>query len=171
MSVMSFRSLIAFGLSLSLLLGLVPAVHALGAGTKAPSIELQDLSGKAFRSSSLAGKVVLVDFWASWCAPCKEELPALEKLYAKYRARGFEVVAINQDEDPENARKFLRRTPLSFTVVHDAKRAAANAYAPPKMPSSYLIDRRGVIRFVHAGFKASDVAKLEQEIQQLLDAK
>jgi thiol-disulfide isomerase/thioredoxin len=145
--------------------------HALGPGSRAPAIQLKDLSGKDFRWGALSGKVVLVDFWASWCGPCKQELPVLEELYKKYRARGFEVIGINQDEDPANASKFLRRSPLSFAVLHDRGRSVAAAYAPQKMPSSYLIDRQGLVRYVHAGFKADDVAGLEREINTLLAAK
>jgi peroxiredoxin len=168
---MSFRQWMVFFLAVCLGSGAALRAHALGAGTKAPNIELKDLSGKAFKLSGLAGKVVLVDFWASWCAPCKQELPVLEGLYKKYRDRGLEIVAVSQDEDPQNASKFLKRAPLSFTVVHDAKRAVASAYAPEKMPSSFLIDRKGLVRYVHGGFKASDAAALEREIVSLLEAK
>ena len=103
--------------------------------------------------------------------PASRSCPLLENLYKKYRSRGFEVVGVNQDEDRANADKFLRRSPLSFLVLHDAGRVAAGAYAPQKMPSSYLIDRKGLVRHVHAGFKASDAAVLEKEISALLDAK
>jgi cytochrome c biogenesis protein CcmG, thiol:disulfide interchange protein DsbE len=158
-------------LAVSLVAAAAFDAQALGAGTKAPNIELSDLSGKPFRLSSFAGKVVLVDFWASWCGPCREELPVLENLYKKYRAKGFEVIGVNQDQDPANASKFLRRTPLSFTVLHDAKRSVAGAYGPDKMPSSYLIDRHGLVRYVHPGFRASDAAGLEREINALLEAR
>lgn len=162
--------LVVIVLGLLLSLGAASA-HALGTGGKAPPITLKNLQGQAYDWGAVSGKVVLVDFWASWCAPCKEELPVLDKLYQKYRARGLEVIGVNQDENVENAAKFLRRSKLSFPVLHDANRSVAAAYAPTKMPSSYLIDRRGLIRFVHAGFKASDADALEREIVQLLDAK
>jgi thiol-disulfide isomerase/thioredoxin len=168
---MILRRLLSTCLTVAVLLALAVSAQALGPGSKAPAVELKDLSGKSFGWGALSGKVVLVDFWASWCAPCKEELPVLEALYKKYRGRGFEIVGINQDEDPANASKFLRRAPLSFPILHDAKRAAAGSYSPSKMPSSYLIDRRGLVRYVHAGFKAGDAADLEREINALLDAK
>lgn len=158
-------------LSIVLIAAFAVTAHALGPGSKAPPIALKDFSGKSFAWGALSGKVVLVDFWASWCAPCKQELPVLEGLYKKYKSRGFEVVGVNQDEDRGNADKFLRRSPLSFLVLHDAGRTVAAAYAPQKMPSSYLIDRKGLVRYVHAGFKASDAAALEKEISALLDAK
>ena len=164
------RFVVSFVLAVSLA-GIALTAQALGPGSKAPAIALKDFAGKDFAWSSLSGKVVLVDFWASWCAPCKQELPVLEALYKKYKGRGFEIIGVNQDEDRGNAEKFLRRSPLSFVVLHDAQRAVAAAYAPQKMPSSYLIDRRGLVRYVHAGFKASDAEQLEKEIRGLLDAK
>lgn len=157
-----------------LLLGLAmfsPAALAIGAGTMAPEIGIKDLAGRGVNIASLKGKVVLVDFWASWCAPCREELPVLESLYKKYRARGFEVVGVNQDESPDNVKKFLNGMPLSFRVVHDRGGAVANRYEPAKMPSSFLIDRKGIVRHVHAGFRAADRATLEKKISALLDAK
>jgi cytochrome c biogenesis protein CcmG, thiol:disulfide interchange protein DsbE len=137
----------------------------------APEIGLKDLAGQGVSMANLKGKVVLVDFWASWCAPCREELPVLNALYKKYRARGFEIVGVNQDQKPENVRSFLSGTPLSFRVVHDGARAVAGRYGPSKMPSSFLIDRRGIVRHVHAGYRASDRKAFETQIETLLNAK
>jgi len=145
--------------------------HAIGAGTVAPEIGLKDLSGRGVSIASLKGKVVLVDFWASWCAPCREELPVLESLYKKYRARGFEIVGVNLDNSTDNVQRFLSATRLSFRVVHDRGRTVADRYAPAKMPSSFLIDHKGVIRHVHAGFRAADRGTLEQQISALLSAR
>lgn len=144
---------------------------AVGAGSLAPEIGLKDLSGRGVNIAGLKGKVVLVDFWASWCAPCREELPVLEALYKKYRAQGFEVVAVNQDQSPDKARGFLSASPVSFRVVHDGGKAVAGRYAPTKMPSSFLIDRKGIVRHVHAGFRASDRSSMERQILALLSAK
>jgi thiol-disulfide isomerase/thioredoxin len=160
-------------LVLGLLLGSVFAESALaiGTGTMAPEIGLKDLSGRGVSLNALKGKVVLVDFWASWCAPCREELPVLEALYKKYRAQGFEVVAVNQDKSADNVRKFLSATPLSFRVVHDQGGSVASRYAPAKMPTSFILDRKGIVRHVHAGFRASERASLEKQIGALLGAK
>jgi cytochrome c biogenesis protein CcmG, thiol:disulfide interchange protein DsbE len=146
-------------------------VAAIGTGSMAPEIGLKDMAGRAVSMRALKGKVVLVDFWASWCAPCREELPVLEALYKKYRGQGFEVVAVNQDQSADNVRKFLNSTPLSFSVVHDRGGSVASRYAPTKMPSSFILDRKGIVRHVHAGFRASERAALDKQIGALVGGK
>jgi cytochrome c biogenesis protein CcmG, thiol:disulfide interchange protein DsbE len=141
---------------------------AVETGSKAPEIGLSDQAGKSVTVADLKGKVVLVDFWASWCVPCREELPELEALHKKYAAQGLVVVGVNADSERANMDKFLRRTKLSFRVVFDESRAVAGRYAPRKMPSSYLIDKKGLVRFVHGGYRAGDEKAIESEIQKLL---
>jgi len=148
-----------------------PIARAVGDGGRAPEIGLADRAGKLVKLADLKGRVVLVDFWASWCAPCRDELPVLEALYRKYREQGLVIVGVGLDQDPEKLAKFLKLSPLSFPVVHDRAGVVAERYAPPKMPSSYLIDKRGVVRKVHAGFKASDKAAFEREVTALLAEK
>ncbi|MCA9577192.1 MAG: TlpA family protein disulfide reductase [Myxococcales bacterium] len=143
---------------------------ALRGGQRAPEIGLTDLAGQRVDLASLRGKVVLVDFWASWCGPCREELPVLERFYQTYRERGLVVVGVNVDQDVANMTRFLQRQPLTFPVVHDAQHAVAERYGPTTMPSSFLIDRAGVVHSVHRGFRASDAAPLEAEIRALLEA-
>jgi peroxiredoxin len=100
--------------------------------------------------------------------PCREELPELEALHKKYAAQGLVVVGVNADSERANMDKFLRRTKLSFRMVFDESRAVAGRYAPRKMPSSYLIDKKGLVRFVHGGYRAGDEKAIESEIQKLL---
>jgi len=156
--------LLAALLSLSLAL---PA-FALDAGQRLPEIGLTDLSGRKVDVASLQGKVVVVDFLASWCAPCKQELPVLEKLYKKYQGQGLVVVGVSVDEELSNLQGLLKQIRVSFPVVHDASKAVAGRYKPPRMPSSYVVDRKGIVRHVHAGFRSEDAAKLEAEIKALL---
>ncbi len=143
-------------------------VFALRAGSRAPEIGLRDIAGRPVRMASLRNKVVLVDFFASWCRPCREEMPVLERLHDEYGRRGLVIVAVNIDTNRANMDRFLRQVPVSFRVVHDPQHQVADRYDPPAMPSSYLIDKRGVVRHVHSGFRASDAAALEREIQALL---
>lgn len=143
--------------------------QALSRGSRAPEIGLRDTEGRPVRLSRLRGKVVLVDFWASWCGPCRQEMPFLERLHDEYADQGLVVVAVNIDNDESNMRRFLRRTPVSFRVVHDGRRRVADRYDPPSMPSSYLIDERGVVRYVHEGFRASDARAIERQVKRLLE--
>lgn len=157
-------------LSLAVLFALLSVDQALAleVGAKLPEIGLTDMSGKEVTAASLAGKVVIVDFWASWCGPCKEELPGLEKLYKKYAARGLVVVGVSVDSKREKASDFAKLHKLSFPIVHDVAHAVAGRYKPEKMPSSFIIDSKGIVRHVHAGFVSGDIAKFEKEILALL---
>lgn len=164
------------GLTLALLgclsfLALAAGAQGLATGQSAPLFELADLSGKPIRMQDLRGKVVLVNFWASWCGPCREELPVYDRLSRKYKERGLVVVGVNIDKSANVARDFLqgRKLDLSFPVVNDADHVVVKSYAPPTMPSSYFVDRGGRIQRVHAGFRASDAAEIEATIQRLLD--
>ncbi|HEY6878982.1 MAG TPA: TlpA disulfide reductase family protein [Polyangiales bacterium] len=164
------RIALALALTLASAFG-APRAHAVGDGAVAPEIALKDRAGHPVKLAELKGKVVLVDFWASWCGPCREELPVLDALYKKYKERGLVIIGVGLDRDTDKLNKFLRALPLSFPVVHDPAGAVADKYEPPKMPSSYIIDKRGLIRHVHAGFKASDKAVLEKELTALLSEK
>ncbi len=149
-------------------LAVAASALALSAGQRAPEIGLRDLEGNNVTMASLRGNVVLVDFWASWCGPCAEEMPVLERLYTTYRGQGLRIVGVSQDRNASNVQGFLREHRVSFPIVHDAQHAVAGRYSPPRMPSSYIIDRSGVVRHVHEGFRASDAARMEREIRALL---
>jgi peroxiredoxin len=147
---------------------LATGVHALDEGARLPEIGLTDLSGNRVDLGSLKGKVVVVDFWATWCAPCKQELPILEKLWQKDRAKGLVVVGVSVDQEAANVGAFVKQLKLSFPVVHDKAHAVADRVKPPRMPSSYIVDRNGVVRHVHGGFRADDAGKIESEVNALL---
>lgn len=151
----------------SLTLLTVGYVAALEQGARAPAIQGEALSG-SFDMRQARGKVVVVDFWASWCEPCGEAMPALDRLYERYKDNGLVVVGVNVDQNVGNARRFLRRTRVSFPQVHDASHSLADRYSPPTMPSTYVIDRQGVVRHVHAGYRAGDARQLERMIRDLL---
>ena len=114
------------------------------------------------------GKVVYVDFWASWCAPCRKSFPWMNKVQEKYKAQGFNVVSINLDAKRALAEKFLSETPANFTVIYDPKGSVAKHFKIQGMPSSMLIGRDGEIKSRHTGFFINKTPAYQQEIEQLL---
>ncbi len=139
-------------------------------GQVAPGVSLPSLSQPA-QSISLAdfrGKVVYLDFWASWCGPCRLSFPQLQRLHEELGPDGFEVLAINVDEFEPDALAFLKEIPVTYPVVRDASGDSPATYGVLGMPTGYLIDRAGIVRQVHQGFRKSDGEKLRQEIAELL---
>jgi len=132
---------------------------------------LPDPQGFAFDRTwpSTRGKVVLVDFWASWCGPCKKSFPSLEALHQRYKAKGLVVVGVSVDEDPAAMVRFLKQHAVSFPTVRDKNQKFVQTAKIAAMPTSLLVDRRGTIRFVNSGFKGSESeAAMRQQIEQLL---
>ncbi|MEP5763487.1 MAG: TlpA disulfide reductase family protein [Halieaceae bacterium] len=161
-----FRSIII----LLLCLPLHANAGSLQAGQMAPLVDLPSLteSGENVSLLDLRGSVVYVDFWASWCGPCRVSFPQLETIRAELNEQGFEVLAINVDEYPEDAMKFLAEVPVSYPVVRDAVGTSPQAYGILGMPTGFLIDREGIVRKVHPGFRKSDGEKLRAEVIELL---
>jgi cytochrome c biogenesis protein CcmG/thiol:disulfide interchange protein DsbE len=141
---------------------------ALDPGSRAPEIGLNDRDGHRVDLASMRGHVVVVDFWASWCEPCADEMPVLEALYTSLHSQGLDIVGVSQDSSAGNITSFLRRVHVSFPVVHDNGHAVADRYHPAGMPTSFIIDRHGIVRFVHRGYRASDRAAIEREVRQLV---
>lgn len=161
------RFLVSCGL-FAVVLVLAASASALSVGQRAPEIGLRSLDGATVTMSELRGKVVLVDFWATWCSPCRDELPHLQRLYRELSTEGLVVVGVSVDREADNVRSFVRRLGLTFPIVHDAQHVVADRYHPTTMPTSYIVDRDGTVRFVHVGFRNADVADLEREIRGLL---
>lgn len=138
-------------------------------GQNAPQFTLPALrTNSSISLKQFSGKVVYVDFWASWCAPCKTSFPLLNKLHQKLKAQGFEVVAINLDEDKTNAEKFLQEVPVDFTVLHDTKGEWADQYVVDSMPTSFILDKNGVVQKIHHGFVSEDIKEIEAKVLELL---
>jgi cytochrome c biogenesis protein CcmG, thiol:disulfide interchange protein DsbE len=141
-------------------------------GEPAPNFQLPGVrpSDAAITLSELRGKVVYVDFWASWCLPCLRSLPQINTLYEQYREQGFEVVAITIDDPIEDAHEFLEdlEVPLAYHVVADQTAEIMDLYGVAGMPTSFLIDREGVVRKVHLGFREGDTDLLEDALQAIL---
>lgn len=140
-----------------------PAARALEVASPAPDFSLPGLHDTV-NLAALKGKVVYVDFWASWCGPCRQSFPFMNELQAKYRAQGLEVVAVNLDAKRDEADKFLAEVPARFTVAFDAKGDSAKRFGLKGMPSSYLVGRDGRLVAVHKGFKDDDRKELEARI-------
>lgn len=164
------------GLAL-LALGWVAAAAPAEAGQKASKpaapFTLPELRGVGTTQlAELRGKVVLLDFWATWCEPCTKELPELEKLSREFAAQEVVVIGVSIDRERKNALDLASSLKLTFKLLHDPEGKVAEVYDPPKMPSSYVIDRDGVVRFVNEGFTgAADVTKLKRQLAQLTQPK
>ncbi|MCC7114072.1 MAG: TlpA family protein disulfide reductase [Burkholderiales bacterium] len=146
------------------------AVAAAAPGEPAPALSLPDAAGRTVTLESLKGKVVYVDFWASWCGPCKQSFPWMAEMQRKYASLGLEIVAVNVDRKRTDAERFLAGTPAAFTVVFDAAGATPNAWNVRAMPSSYLVDRQGRVVHVDQGFREDMKAPIEARIRATLEA-
>lgn len=135
----------------------------------APDFSLPSLAGdETITLSDYRGDVVYISFWASWCEPCREEMPLLSAQWQDYRDQGFQVIAINVDEDPEAARQFAQELNLAFPLARDADRSVSKLYRVAGYPSHYLLDRRGKVRFSALGFNKADAVAVTREIATLL---
>ncbi len=162
----------AFALTLALACIPSAATAAAEVGKHAPKFTLPTLQqGQATALSAFAGKVIYLDFWASWCGPCRTSFPLLNALYTKLKAQGFEVIAVNLDEDKTKAEQFIEELPVGFTLLHDGDGTWADQYVIEAMPTSFIIDRHGVVQLVHHGFSSDDIKGIEQKITTLLAEK
>lgn len=133
-----------------------------------PALVNVPADAQKLKLSDYRGKVVYIDFWASWCIPCRISLPALNELHAKYSTQGFEIISINMDEDEANALKFLKSFPVNYSVVRDPTGLVAEGYELKGMPHAVIIDKAGKLRRVHEGYKKRDKEKIDQYINQIL---
>jgi thiol-disulfide isomerase/thioredoxin len=132
-----------------------------------PPLDQAGLAGEL--PKDLKGKIVLVDFWASWCAPCKESFPTMNDLQKRYGPQGLIIIAVNVDENNSDMVNFLKKHKAEFTVVRDAAQKLVDKVDISTMPASFLIDRSGKVRFTHSGFRGEETKKkYEQEIESLL---
>jgi peroxiredoxin len=160
-----------FAIAIAVLLAANTAL-ALDVGDRAPSFSAPSLDGKSMvEMSKYRGKVVYLDFWASWCAPCLVAIPEIEKMRGEFPAEEFQIVAVNLDQKVKKALRFLKKHPVGYPSASDPKGSLPGQYGVETMPTSYLIDGDGVIRYVHRGFKRGDDSKLRHEIRALLEAR
>jgi len=149
----------------------VMATSAVSAGLKqssAPDFTLKSHEGENIRLSEYRGEVVLINFWASWCGPCRQEMPVLSELHDKYRALGFTVLGVNVESDTGKARKLLQDLPVSFPVVFDDDSVVSKQYDVVAMPSTVLVDRDGNMRYLHKGYKPGLENVYQQQVRDLI---
>jgi thiol-disulfide isomerase/thioredoxin len=144
------------------------AALSVGAGDAAPAFVLPTAGGESVALDKLRGRLVYVDFWASWCGPCRRSFPWMNEMQQKYGARGLTIVGINLDKRRPDAERFLQQTPATFTIVYDEAGKTPEAYAVKGMPSSYLIDTAGKVVAVESGFRDDQKAVFEERIRALL---
>jgi peroxiredoxin len=139
-------------------------------GDQAPEFELQDIYGLSSKSlSDQQGKVVLVNFWASWCLPCRMEMPELEALWSRYETEGLVILGINVDADARDARAFLDEVPVSFPVLWDERSVVSDQYRVMALPRTVLVDRKGRVRARFEGFDSSTLTVITREVGDLLE--
>jgi cytochrome c biogenesis protein CcmG/thiol:disulfide interchange protein DsbE len=146
-------------------------VLAADLGAPAPALSLPTASGETVALEKLRGKVVYVDFWASWCGPCRKSFPWMAEMQKKYGPSGFTVVAVNVDKKRPDAEKFLQTTPAEFTVVYDPSGTTPSAWSVKAMPSSFVIDAKGNVALIESGFRDDTGADVESRIKALVGAK
>jgi peroxiredoxin len=137
-------------------------------GGPAPSFSLTTLSGQPSGLAAYKGQVVMVNFWATWCGPCQQEMPLLDQMYKKYKPAGFTLIGVNVDKETPAVKELLTRKPVSFPVLLDPANQVSKAYHVDEMPSSVIIDRKGQIRYVHRGYKPGDENDYQDRIRQLI---
>lgn len=166
----SFRWAGLFAAVLAALLA-VPAL-AVSVGDVAPAFKLAKLDGSGdLKLGDLRGKVVFVDFWASWCAPCQKSMPLFDALAKELPADKFQLIGVNVDKDLGAAKKALAKRPVSYPIVSDPSGMLPGRYGVETMPMAYLIDGDGAVRYVHKGFRDGDIETLRAHIQKLLAEK
>jgi len=159
---------VLLALTVSTVAGMGTATALPAVGVVAPDFALKSDSGRNVRLSELRGQVVLVNFWASWCSPCRQELPLLNKIFTRYRAAGFTLLAISVDDDRKNAEAMLKRLELQFPTLFDGNKNVVKLYGVDTMPATLVIDRDGRVRYLHRGYYDGYERKYEQQVRELL---
>jgi peroxiredoxin len=152
--------------ALAVAVGVAGAAVTPSAG--APDFTLPSLDGPNLRLQEQRGHVVMINFWATWCGPCRVEMPHLSRLYEKYRGSGFTVLAVNIDEDPQKAASLAKQLGMKFPVLLDREKKVSRLYDLSTMPSTVLVDRDGRVRYVHRGYRDGYEETYDKQIRELL---
>ena len=138
------------------------------AAEPSPDFTLASLQGKNLRLAEQRGDVIMLNFWASWCGPCRQEMPLLDELHARYEAAGFKVWGVNVDSNRADAEQMLQRIPVDFPILFDSASSVSKLYGVDAMPSSVFIDRDGNVRHIHRGYRDGDAAAYKKIIKELI---
>jgi len=154
-----------FHLGVAMVLGLFVSVAS---ADPAPDFTLQSSTGENVRLAEQRGQVVMLNFWASWCGPCRQEMPLLDAMYKRYSSAGFQFYGVNVEEDNTDAKKLLKELGVSFPVLFDPESKASKLYGVDAMPTTVVIDKKGQIRYVNRGYKPGDENKYRDQIRELI---
>ncbi len=137
-------------------------------GQTAPDFALKSSTGENMRLSEYRGDVVMINFWATWCGPCRQEMPLLDELYQRYSRVGFNLLGVNIDDDSRRAMQMIEELGVNFPVLFDASKRVSEMYDVDAMPVTVIVDREGTVRYVHQGYKPGYEDKYLTEIRTLL---
>jgi peroxiredoxin len=146
----------------------LPALAADPTGAPAPQFTLTASSGANVSLGQYKGQVVMLNFWASWCGPCRQEMPLLDSIYTKYKRMGFTLIGVNVEPDSKSANDWLKQTPVSFPILYDKESKVSRMYDVEGMPSTVIIDRAGKVRVLHRGYKPGDENEYLDSIRTLV---
>jgi peroxiredoxin len=138
------------------------------ADVQAPAFTLQSVDGKTVSLAQFKGDVVMINFWASWCGPCRQEMPLLDDIYKQYKDMGFVLLGVNVEPDTHDANAWLKKTPVSYPVLYDPKSQVSQLYQVQAMPTTVIVDRQGNVRFVHNGYVPGDENQYMNSIRTLV---
>ena len=168
----TLKALLRVGIVVAACVAPVIVENALASTVKiselAPDFTLKTLDGPNLRLEEYRGQVVLINFWASWCGPCRQEMPILDRLHKRYEDAGFAVLGINVEGEISPAQKIVDKTKVTFPVLIDEGQLVSELYQLEAMPSTVVIDRDGVVRYVHRGYKPGDEAKYVEVVKKLI---
>ena len=160
----SIKSLAVAGI----LVCLSPLAGAEEINVPAPDFTLESRSGENLRLEDHRGEVVMLNFWASWCGPCRQEMPLMDELYSQYKDLGFTILAVNVDENREEAHRFLDKVPVNYPILYDPESSVSELYEVQAMPTTVMIDRSGNARYLHYGYQPGYEDEYEQQIRELV---
>jgi peroxiredoxin len=167
----SARSILRMGVAAAAAALLMGPVNAGSEQAPAPDFTLPARAGGDVSLAGLKGQVVLINFWATWCGPCRKEMPLLDQIYQRYKGLGFTLLAVNVEEDSAGAVSWLKQTPVTFPVLFDRQNKVSKLYEVTAMPSTVIVDRKGQVRFVHYGYTDGTENEYQDQIRTLIREK